>query len=160
MALILWALLIVVVLAVSFYFWPKDQRTLKTVVITGAVIGALVGSGILIARSIPVTRKETVEKVVVLKYKKPPQVVYRDKIVYRIPGKEFDPVNTESACKGGVTLILDQVTKSGKDDDHITWVLGHQPGSRVQITCRIPGSYDDFYKAGSVIQLPANGQNN
>jgi hypothetical protein len=148
-----------VVLLISFYFWPKDQRSLVTVLFTGLVLGSLIGAVIIIAKSIPVTRKEKVEKVVVLKYKKPPSVVYRDKIVYRIPGRDLEPIDTKSACQGGVALIMDQVTTNGKDKEVTTWILGHVPGSKVQITCRIPGHFADFYKRGSIVQLPANGEN-
>lgn len=157
--LALWGALSIVVLGFSFYLWPRDQRSLKTVIITGAIISSLTALGILIAKSIPITRKETVEKVVVLKYKKPPQIVYRDRPVFVEPGKGYEPVDTASACKGDKTIEVDEITVSGKDDDKDTWILGHPVGSHVQITCRVPGSYDDFWHKGSLIQLPDNGSN-
>lgn len=152
-------LVLVVVLAISFYFWPKDQRSLRTIVATAAVMVAILGIGDILVRLIPIERKVNEVKVVTLKYKQPPKVVYRDKPVFVTPGAEYQPVDTEALCKGKGAIKVDQVTVSGKTDDKDTWILGTPLGHKVQVTCRVPGSYDDFYHEGSVLQLPSNGDN-
>lgn len=151
--LILWIALIVVVLALSFYFWPKDQRSLKTVVFTGAVLGGLIGAGILIARSIPVTRKENVEKVVVLKYKKPPQIIYKDKIVYKVPGQEYAAINPDDVCKGKMPAEILSIDINTKDSADTTWLILRPVGRLIKVTCSISGNLDQFWKVGDVVQF-------
>jgi hypothetical protein len=162
--LVFWLILIAIVLLISFYLWPKDQRSLVIVIITGVIISSLAGAGIIIAKSIPVTRKETVEKVVVLKRKKPPRVVYKDRIVYQTPGKEVSSVDVKGACQGEVPLQIVKIDEqkvpqssldkeAGIPAEHTTWVLAHPVGSKVLITCGQPGAYADFWKVGDVIQI-------
>ena len=126
--------MLVGILGFSFYFWPKDERTLRTVIVTAGVFSGVIGLGIVIARALPVTHKTVEVKKVQTKYVKPPQIVYRDKPVFVTPGKEYQAVDTEKACSGGVTLELDQVTTSKNDDKVDTWILGHPLGSHVQVT--------------------------
>lgn len=150
--LFLWLGLAVVILGISFYFWPKDQRTLRTVITTGAILSALIAAGILIARSIPIKRTEIVEKVT--KYKEPPKIVYKDKIVLRIPGKEYAPVDVKAICKGSspVTIVQMNVTDPDKDN-RTTWITGKVPGSEVKFTCGQPGDYSDSWAVGDTVQF-------
>lgn len=153
MSLIFWAIGLILVLAISFYLWPKDQRSFRMVATTSIIISATVGLGIVIARALPVTRKEIVEKVVQVKYQKPPQIIYRDKIVYREPGKEFTPVDVEKVCAGSQPVELLVIDVSTKGDDSTTWVIARPIGSLIKITCYLNDNLDSFWKVGDVVQF-------
>jgi hypothetical protein len=149
---ILWAFLLILILGISFYFWPRDQRSFRTVVTTGVILGAITGIGILIARAIPVTRKETVVKEVVEKRVKPPEIVYKDRVVFRVPGKEYDPVDVKAVCSGKLPIEIKALSVSGKDDDKTTWIDGTLVGGKVLFTCGQPGDYSTW-KVGDVVQI-------
>ncbi len=151
----------VAILVLSYIFYPKSDRSFALVATTGLAISSVIGLGIVISRALPITRTEHVNKIVHTKYVKPPQVIYKTNTVEVLvtPGAEYEQVNTDAACKGSVPLIVAQVTKTVKDESAITWILATPVGKKYKITCRIPGSYDDFYTVGAIVTMPANGQN-
>jgi hypothetical protein len=152
--MILGAALAFSILAISYYLWPKDQKSLRLVIMTALIMSSIVALGILMARSLPVTRKETVEKVVQLKYVKPPQVITKEKVVYRIPGKEFDPLNVVEVCSGKMpSEIMALDVSANEDKTKNTWLIVRPLGRLIKVTCVISGDLDNFWKVGDVVQF-------
>ena len=156
-ALAIGALLI---LAISYIMWPKDDRSLKLVLTTTGIIASIIGFGIVIARTVPVTRHENVIRHVTIKRVKPPEVVYKDRTitVFKTPGHEFDPVDPAKVCTGSrpvEILVIDVVTR--KENDATTWVITRPVGSQVKVTCYLDGNLDNFWKVGDIVQF-TNGK--
>jgi len=151
-------------LGLCYYLWPADKRSFKTVVTTGIVIGAIVGIASVISRALPITRTETVIKKVQIKRVKPPEppkVVYKDRIVYQVPGKELDPIPADDVCKGkrpAEILKLDLSSKGEGDDKTTnTWIVFRPIGSKIKITCYVSGDLTGgFWNVGDIVML-ANG---
>lgn len=142
------------ILFLSVFFWPQDKRTLGSVAVTAGVFS---GAAILVALLIqiwPVSHIVRETKVVTLKYKEPPKVVIKtvEKVVYQVPGHEFDPVDVKAVCAGAKPMMLTAVSVAGKDDDKTTWFDGTLVGGKVKFTCGEPGDFGSW-QVGDVIQI-------
>ena len=156
-SLIFWVIGLGCLFALSILLWSRDQRSIKGVLVTACLLSAVVGAGIVVARSLPVTRTETVVKQT--KWVKPPSVVYRDRTVYKSANdNDVAPVDVEAGCKGKypVQIIkLDEQTSKDENDKNqtVTWISAHPLGSKIIIVCGQPGAFSDFWKVGDVVQF-------
>jgi hypothetical protein len=153
--LIFWLVVCVLIFAISYYFWPPHQRGLHAITVTAGILGSLVCAGFLIARSIPVTRTETVIKKVVLKRVKPPQIIYKDRIVYRDPKEWLKTINPTEVCAGSQPLKIKGLLVNGntKEDENLrTYMTGEVIGSGLDITCEIPGDVTGIWSEGMIVQ--------
>lgn len=152
--LIFWLVVCVLIFAISYYFWPPYQRGLHAITVTAGILGSLVCAGFLIAKSIPTTRTETVIKKVVIKRVKPPQVVYKDRVVYRDPAEWLKPVNAAEVCKGSKPIKVKGLLVNGSDEDKNTrtYLTGEVVGTGLDITCEIPGDVTGMWTTDQIIQ--------
>lgn len=148
-----WLAIGVVVLAVSYYWWPGDKRTLRNVVATAATFAGFFLIANFIVDIWPVTHIEIKE--IQKKYVDPPKVIYKDRIVYKAPDGEVAPVDVKGACEGKypIQIINLDVQTDEKSKETTTWVSGHPVGSKVVVVCGQPGAFNDFWNVGDVIQF-------
>jgi hypothetical protein len=138
-------------IVVSWFYWPKSERSILGVALIGACMAGFIVVGGVIDRFIPV-KQRVVQEVVT----KDTKVVYKERVIYRTPGQDLAPVNPKAICSGASPLQIDKMSVQTNDkdkDDSTTWVVGHVPGSRVLVTCGQPGAYDDFWKVGDIVQM-------
>ena len=144
----------VIAFLISYYWWPTSTRDFMKVTVTGFVLGASIGFLIILIRLIPVHQNVVVTHTVVTKYVKPPTIVYRDKIITVIPGHEYDPQDSKAICHGSKPLMIDHVDITDpKTDSRQTWIYGHVPGSKVEITCAESGDFGDFWHPGDTLEV-------
>jgi len=150
-----WLSVLAASIGLSYTWWPRDKRSWKVVAFTALTFSATIMLGIYITQAWPVEhyRIEKIQK----KYVNPPKVIYKDRIVYRIPGKEFEPLNAADICKGSrpVKLLTIDISKNG--DDSTTWLIVKPLGSEIKITCYISGNLDHFWQVGDIVQF-TNGK--
>lgn len=147
-----YGLVIVLAIVLGFGLWPKGDRNWKVAAASGLIIGGIALFGIYITQMWPVEHI-TVEKVV-KKYVEPPKIVYKDKIVYRLPDSEVAPVDVKAACTGKIPIEIVQMSVADThQDNRMTWVTGHAVGSKVKLTCGQPGDYSDNWAVGDIVQF-------
>lgn len=147
-----YGLAIIVSFVVGYLMWPKDTRSFRVVSVSGLVIGSIIMLGIYITQWWPVERK-VIQKVT-KQYVDPPKVVFKDRIVYRVPDGEVAPVDVRGACKGEKPIQITQMNVNDSEkDSRITWITGHLVGSKILIVCGQPGDYSDSWKVGDIVQF-------
>lgn len=146
------AALILISAIVGYGMWPKDQRSLKAVISTGLIIGSLAMIGVFITQMWP--QKHIEIKEIQKKYVDPPKIVYKDRIVYRLPDSEVAPVDVKGACGGKLPIQIVHMNVVDADkDSRMTWITGTPIGSKVKITCGQPGAYSNMWKEGDIVQF-------
>jgi hypothetical protein len=146
--------LALVILALSYIWWPKDARSFRLVAFTALTLGSIIGLCILIANMLPVTRKETVIQEVVKKYKEPPKVVTKVKevTVYKNPAEWLQPIDPEAVCKGSRPIrIISMIVNDPDTNNRRTYVTADVVGTGTNITCEVPGVFTDIWKEGMII---------
>ena len=147
-----YGLVIVLAIVLGFGLWPKGDRNWKVAVASGLIIGGIALFGIYITQMWPMEhiKYETVVK----KYVEPPKIVYKDKIVYRVPDGEVAPIDVRAACTGKMPVEIVQMNVADSDkESRTTWVTGHVVGSKVKFTCGQPGDYSDSWAVGDIVQF-------
>lgn len=147
-----WLAIGLVIVGISYYWWPADKKSWRTVAATAATFAGFFLIANFIVAIWPVKHIEVRE--VQKKYVDPPKVIYREKIVYRNPDGEVAPVDVKGACAGKYPLVIQALTVSGKDDDddRTTWIDATLVGSKVMFTCGQPGDYSNW-KPGQIVQI-------
>lgn len=149
----IWLAIGVVILAVSYFWWPGDKRNLRNVMATAATFAGFFLIVNFIIGIWPVKHIEIKE--IQKKYVDPPKVIYKDRVVYRAPDGEVAPVNVKDGCEGKypVQIIRMDVQTDEKSKETTTWVSAHALGSKVIIVCGQPGAFNDFWNEGDVVQF-------
>lgn len=147
-----YGIVILLSIALGFFLWPKANRSFHLAAVSGLVIGGISMLCIYITQWWPVEHQ--VVETVVKKYVEPPKIVYKDKIVYRVPDGEVAPVDVRAACTGKVPVEIVQMNVADADkDSRTTWVTGHLVGSKVKFTCGQPGDYSGSWAVGDIVQF-------
>lgn len=147
-----WLAIGVVVLAVSYYWWPGDKRTLRNVAATAATFAGFFLIVNFIVDVWPVKHIEIKE--IQKKYVDPPKIVFKDRVVYRDPAQFLKPVNAVDVCKGSTPLKIVSLLVNGndKDGDTRTYVKVEPVGTGVIVICEVPGDVTGFWSEGDIVQ--------
>jgi len=147
-----YGLAIIVSFVVGYLMWPKDTRSFRVVSVSGLVIGSIIMLGIYITQWWPVEHK-VIQKVT-KQYVDPPKVVFKDRIVYRVPDGEVAPVDVKAACSGKNPIEIVRMNVADADkDSRMTWITGRVVGSKILFTCGQPGDYSDSWEVGNIVQF-------
>lgn len=149
---IVWGFAVAASLVLSYMWYPRDKRDLRTVITTGGVLGGMLTLGIYITQIWPVEHIEI--KKIQKQYVDPPKVVYKDKIVYKDPSTAFKTIDPREVCKGSAPVkILQMLVNDPDTNERRTYLTVDVIGTGVTITCEVPGDLRAIWKPDMVVQM-------